>query len=74
MCPVQEYIFLVDRNGSMGGARIETAKRALVMLLRALPHQGTSFNLFSFGTTCSPLWAESMPYNAETLETAVCFP
>jgi Mg-chelatase subunit ChlD len=26
----QEYIFLVDRSGSMGGSRIKTAKRTLI--------------------------------------------
>ena len=67
----QEYIFLVDRSGSMDGDRIDTAKRALVMLLRALPRNGTSFNIFSFGSTCDSLWPESMAYNEETLATAV---
>lgn len=67
----QEYIFVVDRSCSMAGARIEQAKRALVMLLRALPRQGTVFNIFSFGYRCDSLWGESRIYNAETLETAV---
>ena len=69
--PSQEYIFLVDRSGSMGGDRIETAIHALVMLLRALPRKGTSFNVFSFGSTCDSLWPESMPYNETTLKEAV---
>ncbi len=67
----QEYIFLVDRSGSMGGDRIETAKRTLVMLLRCLPSQGTSFNIFSFGSRCDSLWQMSMQYDASTLEIAV---
>ncbi|THG97065.1 hypothetical protein EW026_g4879 [Hermanssonia centrifuga] len=66
----QEYIFLVDRSGSMGGDRIETAKRTLVMLLRCLPSQGTSFNIFSFGSRCDSLWQMSMQYDASTLEIA----
>lgn len=69
--PEQEYIFLVDRSGSMLGDRMEMAKRTLVMLLRALPAEGTSFNIFSFGTYCDALWSESSPYNEETLNRAV---
>ncbi len=67
----QEYIFIVDRSGSMRGDRIETVKRALVMLLRCLPSQGTSFNIFSFGGGCNSLWQKSMEYYASTLEIAV---
>jgi hypothetical protein len=67
----QEYIFLVDRSGSMGGSRIETAKRTLVMLLRALPSQGTQFNIFSFGSRCSSLWESSVAYTESTLAAAV---
>lgn len=69
--PAQEYIFLVDRSGSMEGDRIETAKRGLMMLLRSLPAQGTTFNIFSFGSHCSGLWAQSMEYNEHTLGLAV---
>ena len=69
--PQQEYIFLVDRSGSMNGGRIETAKRALMMLLRALPTSGTTFNIFSFGSLCDSLWDESQAYDEETLRTAV---
>ncbi|KAJ7857608.1 hypothetical protein B0H13DRAFT_2356884 [Mycena leptocephala] len=33
----QEFVFMVDRSGSMGGSRIEAARKALVVMLRALP-------------------------------------
>lgn len=69
--PAQEYIFLVDRSGSMRGQRIEKARSALVMLLRALPRKGTMFNIFSFGTTCTSLWGESMEYTSGTLAEVV---
>ena len=69
--PRQEYIFLVDRSGSMTGDRIETAKKTLVMLLRALPSQGTHFNIFSFGSQCDSFWTYSVPYDENSLALAV---
>ncbi|GAA5929867.1 hypothetical protein JCM10213_002807 [Rhodosporidiobolus nylandii] len=64
----QEYIFLVDRSGSMGGNRIEMARKALVVLLRSLPHKGTTFNIVSFGSNNEALWPEgSRAYNQSTL-------
>lgn len=68
----QEYIFLVDRSGSMAGSRIETAKRTLVMLLRSLPVSGTSFNIFSFGSHSSKMFPASMEYAQDSMTSAVC--
>lgn len=59
----QEYIFLVDRSGSMGGDRIDMARKALVVLLRSLPHKGTTFNVCSFGNEQSALFSNSVQYN-----------
>lgn len=67
----QEYIFLVDRSGSMRNSRIETAKRTLSMLLRALPFDGTTLNIFSFGSRCDSLWTSSMAYSDAVLAQAV---
>lgn len=69
--PRQEYLFLVDRSGSMTGKSIETAKRALVMLLRALPRRDTWFNIFSFGRQSDSLWPQSVPYDEKNLLQAV---
>ncbi|KAJ3482315.1 hypothetical protein NLI96_g7056 [Meripilus lineatus] len=66
----QEYIFLVDRSGSMTGSRIETAKRTLVMLLRSLPASGTSFNIFSFGSHSSKMFPASSEYTQDSLTSA----
>lgn len=74
--PAQEFLFLVDCSGSMSSeGRIETAKRALTILLRTLPNGGSSFNIFCFGSTCVNLWAGSRPYNQMNLNEAVrvCF-
>lgn len=67
----QEYVFLVDRSGSMGdwgstaaGGRISLARKALVILLRALPSRDTVFNIVSFGSSHEVLWSKgSRAYN-----------
>ncbi|KAK0208890.1 von Willebrand factor type A domain-containing protein [Desarmillaria ectypa] len=66
----QEYLFLVDRSGSMSGSRIETAKDTLASLLRVLPQQGTTFNIMSFGSDVDGLWATSQAYSQRTLDDA----
>lgn len=67
----QEYLFLVDRSGSMSGGRIDHAKRTLVMLLRMIPAQGSIFNIFSFGTDSTSLWRQSCQYDQASLNAAV---
>ena len=43
-----EFIFLVDRSGSMEGKRMEKAREALVYFLKSLP-EGSFFDILSFG-------------------------
>ncbi|KAJ7619461.1 von Willebrand factor type A domain-containing protein, partial [Roridomyces roridus] len=67
----QEYIILVDRSGSMEGARMTAARRALVVMLHSLPVKDCLFQIMSFGAGCSALWARgSKPYNQEMLDKA----
>jgi len=68
---VQEYIFVVDRSGSMAGERISTARRTLATLLRMLPSQGTMFNIFGFGDIVNGLWPRSQSYDQSSLDAAV---
>ncbi|KAJ7682855.1 von Willebrand factor type A domain-containing protein [Mycena rosella] len=67
----QEFVFLVDRSGSMEGGRIAAARKALVVMLRSLPHKDSLFQIISFGNDSRALWqGGSRPYNQETLEEA----
>jgi hypothetical protein len=67
----QEFVFLIDRSGSMSGARIKAAKAALVVMLRSLPAKDSLFQIASFGNDCTKLWDDgSRPYNQATLEAA----
>lgn len=67
----QEYIFVIDRSLSMRGRRIQQAKDALVILLHALPHKHTNFNVYGFGGTCYSVFSSSVPCSDQTLQSAV---
>lgn len=67
----QEYIFVIDRSGSMSGAPMETAKRTLEMLLHLLPDSQTTFNIFSFGSKVDGLWRKSASFNEAEMRRAI---
>jgi|GEM_PF-1063644 len=62
-----EYIFLIDVSGSMGGEKLEQAKRALSISLRNL-FEGDYFNVIAFESSYSCFSNESLPYSQRTLE------
>lgn len=67
----QEYIFVIDRSGSMDGAPMETAKRTLEMLLHLLPDSQTTFNIFSFGSNVDGLWGKSVLFDQTGVRRAI---
>ncbi|TFK30706.1 von Willebrand domain-containing protein [Coprinopsis marcescibilis] len=71
--PSQEYIFVVDRSGSMSGGRIETARDVLSMMLRMIPSQDSTFNIFGFGTTWTKWKGTSQRYSQATLDQATAY-
>ena len=65
-----EFIFVVDRSGSMGGSFINSARETLALFLKSIP-PGCSFNIIGFGSSYQSLFPESVPYNQDTLDKAV---
>uniref|UniRef100_A0A671S7Q7 VWFA domain-containing protein n=1 Tax=Sinocyclocheilus anshuiensis TaxID=1608454 RepID=A0A671S7Q7_9TELE len=74
-----EFIFLIDRSGSMGsmmhhekGAqiRIESAKDTLLLLLKSLP-MGCYFNIYGFGSRFESFFPLSVEYNQDTMDQAL---
>ena len=73
---VHEFVFLVDRSGSMGhGGRshqhrpIDQCRNALQLFLRSLP-EGCQFNIVGFGSTFTKLFSSSRAYDAANLDEA----
>ncbi|HYN01874.1 MAG TPA: VIT domain-containing protein, partial [Vicinamibacteria bacterium] len=67
-----EILFLVDRSGSMEGPSIAEARNALQLALRTL-RPGCFFNIVGFGSSHSPLFPESQPYNDKSLAAASAY-
>lgn len=65
-----EFVFVVDRSGSMGGAFIKSASETLVLFLKSIP-PGCHFNIIGFGSSYQSLFPESVPYNQKNLDKAV---
>jgi len=67
--PPTEFLFVLDRSGSMSGGQIRKAADALQLFLRSLPPD-CCFDIIGFGSTWQSLFGSSMSYGAETLQRA----
>ncbi|KAJ8390152.1 hypothetical protein AAFF_G00110260 [Aldrovandia affinis] len=64
-----EFIFLIDRSGSMSGVNISRVKDAMVVILKSLV-PACLFNIIGFGSTFKTLFSTSQSYSEETLAAA----
>jgi len=62
-----EFIFLLDRSGSMRGDRIKMAREALIFFLKSLPSQ-CFFNIVSFGSRHKQMYPNSVPVTDEIMQ------
>lgn len=65
-----EFIFIVDRSGSMSGSKMTQTRSALQLFLRALP-ANSYFNIIGFGSSHRSLFNTSQPYNESAVQKAL---
>ncbi|NHJ14495.1 MAG: VWA domain-containing protein [Candidatus Thorarchaeota archaeon] len=65
----RQYVFVIDRSGSMSGSKIEQAKSAFRAMVGDLSSNDV-FNLVRFNSIVEVLWSEPRPATLSNLETA----
>jgi uncharacterized protein with von Willebrand factor type A (vWA) domain len=65
-----DYVFIIDRSGSMDGEPIQLASLALQVMVQSLPY-GSKFNIVSFGSNHEFMFEQSVEYNEQNLHTAI---
>ncbi|WP_339134569.1 MAG: marine proteobacterial sortase target protein [Candidatus Electrothrix sp. GW3-4] len=68
----REVVFILDTSGSMGGASIRQAKKALLMAVERMRPQDR-FNVIAFNSRASALFRESKAGSRENKDRAVAF-
>ncbi|KAJ8360616.1 hypothetical protein SKAU_G00171410 [Synaphobranchus kaupii] len=61
-----EFVFLIDRSGSMSGVNISRVKEAMLVILKSLV-PACLFNIIGFGSTFKTLFPSSQSYDEENL-------
>ncbi|XP_030078028.1 von Willebrand factor A domain-containing protein 5B1 [Microcaecilia unicolor] len=64
-----EFIFLLDRSGSMSGVNISRVKDAMLVILKSLM-PASLFNIIGFGSSFKTLFPSSQSYGEESLAAA----
>lgn len=70
LIPSRDYVFLIDRSGSMSGNRIRFAVEALKLFIYSIP-MGSKFNIVSYGSKFKCMFLESVAITDETLKLAI---
>ena len=65
------FVFIVDRSGSMWGDRIEMAKESLIYFLKSLPDTHSKFNIISFGSTYEKIFDNFVDITEENINKAI---
>jgi len=65
------FMFIVDRSGSMWGNRIQMAKESLIYFLKSLPDTKSKFNIVSFGSTYETIFDNFVDITEENINNAI---
>ena len=65
------FVFIVDRSGSMWGSRIQMAKESLLYFLKSLPNTNSKFNVISFGSTYEVIFNDFVDITEENVNKAI---
>ena len=65
------FMFIVDRSGSMWGDRIQMAKESLIYFLKSLPDTKSKFNIVSFGSTYEKIFDNFVDITEDNINTAI---